>query len=290
MAKSGGLAARYPREGFRSEYIAQYIFSAFGTSTIVTQGNDIGIDLLCNLVDFDGKVIIFKSSYGVQVKSSGAKFRFVGKQATKWLSLLEYPLLLVDVSKDNGQVKIYSTWNINRFLFSLHSDDEINFPDEIFFDTTEDDELRTPTPEGLIPVGKPILDFNINEIGDPGARNYFLTIIDEWLSFDNQNYVLRRSGVSTAFGYTNWETNKSLEHSHRVWYKPYVYSPHHVVKIKNLLADCFVALGYYNRDNFTGSGNDVFKNEFNTLRNYAQNYLDKELLDKLANGLFENEL
>jgi hypothetical protein len=60
--RSGGITTRNYREGFRSEYIAHYVFSAFGTSVPVTVGNDIGIDLLCNLTDFDGTVITVKST------------------------------------------------------------------------------------------------------------------------------------------------------------------------------------------------------------------------------------
>ena len=38
---SGGVTARNTRQGFRSEYIVKYIFSAFGTAVDVSAENDL---------------------------------------------------------------------------------------------------------------------------------------------------------------------------------------------------------------------------------------------------------
>jgi len=288
MAKSGGVTARNTRQGFRSEYIARYFFSAFGTAVEVSQGNDIGIDILCNLTKFNGLLITVKSSYGVQVKSSDDAFTYAGKQATTWLSNLEYPLLLTSVDKKNSRIKIYSAWNINRFLLSLNSDDEQTFPEEIKFITSNDEELGEPNINGTIPVGKPILDFEFSDIDDPDKSENYFNVLEEWLEIDNRNYLLRRSGVSCAFGYTKWETNRSPKEFH-VWYKPYFYSPHHANKIKQLLAEAFVPLGLYTKASSDGGQIQHFKTEFNDLKTFVDKYL-RDKMDDFSKGVFENEL
>jgi hypothetical protein len=289
MPLSGGVTARNTRQGFRSEYIARYIFSAFGTAVEVSQGNDIGIDILCNLTSFDGRLITVKSSYGVQVKSTGSEFKYIGKQATTWLSKLEYPLLLASVDKSNARIKIYSAWNLNRFLLSLHSEDEHTFPGEICFITSNDEELAEPNNNGIIPVGRPILDFEYSDIDDPRKFESYYKVLDEWLEIDNRNYLLRRAGISCAFGYTKWETNKSLNESLRVWYKPYFYSTFHATKIKKLLAEAFVSLGLYDKASSNGGQFENFKNEFNDLKLFSDKHLNAYMDDK-GKEVFKDKL
>jgi hypothetical protein len=287
--KSGGVTARNTRQGFRSEYIARYIFSAFGTAVEVSQGNDIGLDILCNLTSFNGLLIFYKSSYGVQVKSNEDDFVYTGKQATTWLSMLEYPLLLASVDKKSGRIKIYSTWNLNRFLLSLHTNDENSFPDQIKFITSDDDQLGDPELNGNIPVGKPILDFEFSDIDDPEKYDAYYKVLDEWLEFDNRNYSLRRAGVPLTFGYIKWETNKGLDASMRIWHKATYYSPFHTDKIKNLMAQALIPLGMYNKDNFKGSTQPHFKDEFNDIKKFIDKYLT-EFMDDWGKGVFDNDL
>ncbi len=269
MAKSGGVTARNTRQGFRSEYIVRYILSAFGTAVEVSQGNDLGIDILCNLTSFDGLLITYRSSYGVQVKSHGYDFKYKGKQATKWLSKLEYPLLLASVDKENARIRIYSCWNLNRYLLMLNLDDENSFPDEIKFVPSEDDDLKEPTVDGVIPVGKPILDFNYFDIEDEVSWERYYKVLDGWLEIDNKNYLLRRVGISCAFGYIKWEVNRALDESVRMWYKPYFYSPQHTNKIKDILVEALVPLGLYTKASSHGGQIQPFKDEFNDLKRYA---------------------
>ena len=292
MGNSGGITARNFREGFRSEYIANYIFTAFGTAVQVTQGNDMGIDLLCNLAEFVGTSIIFRSSYGVQIKSEGTEFAYSGTVATKWLSKLEYPLLLAEVSKRDAWIKIYSTWNINRFLLGLHSDNEAHFPEKIKFVTSnDDDKLKEPTSDGIIPVGKPILHFNFYEMDNEEQRDNYRTILSEWLDFDNRNYMFRRAGVSFATGYTKWATNKSVKEigGDREFYTPYYYSAFHKGKNKTVLANAFIPIALFCKGYYMESNDEIYKREFNAIREYSNTYLFEEL-DEFGKHLFKDEL
>ncbi len=66
--RSGGLITYNLREGFRSEYLAHYAFSAFGPSIQIQREDDFGLDLICNLSEQEGNMLITKLAYGVQVK------------------------------------------------------------------------------------------------------------------------------------------------------------------------------------------------------------------------------
>ena len=51
---SGGILAYNFREGYRSEYLAHYIFSGFGPAIPVAREDDFGLDLICNISKRDG--------------------------------------------------------------------------------------------------------------------------------------------------------------------------------------------------------------------------------------------
>ena len=292
MGNSGGLTARNPREGFRSEYIAEYIFSGFGTAVQVTQGNDTGIDILCSLTTFEGNLIFVKSSYGVQVKSKGEAFKYSGKQATKWLSTLEFPLLLTEVDKESATVKIYSTWNLNRFLLALHSDKEENFPEDIVFITGEDQagNLQEPNPKtGEIPVGHPIIELTVSDICKKGLRQKYWSLIDEWLTFDHENYINRRRGIPIAYGYIQWKTNHSFSEAMKIWFKLYYYSNFHDEKVRGVLGNATAAIGVSLRNRFYNHGESSAKEEFNQLHPYIKKYLWKYLPEDVKKD-FENPI
>lgn len=289
MAKSGGVTARNTRQGFRSEYIARFIFSAFGPAVEVSQGNDIGLDLLCNLTEFNGHLIVYKSSYGVQVKSIGTKFIYQGKQATKWLSLLEYPLLLATIDKPGGRIQIYSTWCLNKYILSLNSDEENSFPECIEFATGLDDFDSSDIAKGIIPVGKPILDFEYSEIDDAEKFEHFYKVLSEWLSFDNENYLIRRAGIPIVFGYTKWESNKGLDLSQRLWSKEVYYSPFHSNKTHALIAKALISIGLFNKENFYYNRMTAFRDDFNELKRFADRFLAGHL-DDFGRGVFDKEI
>lgn len=286
---SGGVTARNTRQGFRSEYIAKYIFSAFGTAVDISSENDIGLDLLCNLTYDQNKLIVYKSSYGIQVKSEGTPFRYSGKQATTWLSKLEFPLVLVTVDKIKSRIKVYSTWNLNRYLLGLHSDNETSYPDVLTFDTSNTSSLNAPDyNKGIIPVGKPILDFKFMDIDDSETCSNLYAVLSEWLELENKNYAIRRAGVSMAFGYTNWETNKKPSEEGE-WYKPYFYSPFHTEKIMNLLTEVWPVLGLYYKESSKHNADEAFRSTFNDLFVFAEKHLSKRFGD-FEKGIFDKQL
>jgi len=184
MSNSGGIITYNLREGYRSESLAQYILSAFGPCIPITREDDYGIDLLCNLAERNGVMQIIKTAYGVQVKSDGTDFEFRGVQAIEWLLNFEFPFLLCVVNKGTASIEIFSTWNVNKLLLMLDPNNKSNFPELIKFVPDSNETLGEPTingKEAIVPIGKPILSFNVTEIGDSTKRaNYWkiLTITD----------------------------------------------------------------------------------------------------------------
>ena len=69
-----GAIAKNAQEGTRSEYLAQYVLSAFGTAIPVPHPEDSGIDLYCTLGHRVGRRFLVEHQYLVQVKAQKTRF------------------------------------------------------------------------------------------------------------------------------------------------------------------------------------------------------------------------
>ena len=58
-----GSLARGFHEGSRSEYLAQFVFSSFGTAIPVPHQEDTGIDLYCTLLEQGGGLVVFSDTF-----------------------------------------------------------------------------------------------------------------------------------------------------------------------------------------------------------------------------------
>jgi hypothetical protein len=70
--KMPGSVAANLHEGSRSEYLAQFVFSSFGTAIPVPHQEDSGLDIYCTLLERDGQRAWPRAYYSVQVKSTMA--------------------------------------------------------------------------------------------------------------------------------------------------------------------------------------------------------------------------
>ena len=269
---SGGLLAYNFREGYRSEYLAHYIFASFGPAIPVAREDDFGLDLICNISKREGKVQLVESSYGIQIKSIGTDFKFTKKEAIKWLFHLDFPLLFAEVDKAKLTIRIFSTWSLNWFLLGIDSSDDSSWPDEISFFPSASEEFGSPDlATGTIPIGKPILDFSLNDLADNGKREYFQNVLEEWIDLDKKNYFARKAGLSTFYGYTQYETNKKISEQELVWYRQYNYSDSFYKKSKDILCDAISVIGLYCKNN-----GKAFESEFNDLKQYLEKHCNAE--------------
>ena len=71
-----GAYAPNPHEGSRSEILADYLFSSWGTVTPVRRQDDYGVDLYCTLSDRIGQRAVVRDYFVVQVKSGNDAWMF----------------------------------------------------------------------------------------------------------------------------------------------------------------------------------------------------------------------
>jgi hypothetical protein len=102
----GAFAANL-HEGSRSEILADYLFSTWGTVTPVRLQDDYGVDLYCTLSDRVGHRAVVSGSFVVQVKSTTDPWTLGDKTAVEWLVKYPTPLFLACVDKKNAILRVY---------------------------------------------------------------------------------------------------------------------------------------------------------------------------------------
>lgn len=118
------------REGDRSEYLAQYFFSAFGLVTPIPRQEDIGFDFVCSIADQEAGRLSFNNQFLISVKSFGSPCIDLKPAPSDsesllhmaWLFQLELPLLLAVVEKESQEIRVFSTlpiWFI-RYAVQCH--------------------------------------------------------------------------------------------------------------------------------------------------------------------------
>lgn len=109
-------------EGSRSEYLAQYVFSSFGTASAIPHQEDHGFDLYCTLAQRGGAVAWADKPYSVQVKSDDRPWELKNRESVEWLVRHPLPLFLCVVDKALLRLRVYQTtpkyyyWTINEPL------------------------------------------------------------------------------------------------------------------------------------------------------------------------------
>jgi hypothetical protein len=167
------------RMGDRSEYLAQYFLSAFGVSVLVPRQEDIGIDFYCSLAEKNGRHLIYRWPFWVQVGSEGSKkFEYGGVTTGDWkrweiegLRDLQIPFFVGLVDKEKRCLRLFSSsakwfllnsrWPIGQL--DLCSDDTRD-PMQ-YYQTGEVDTQQGRLPCFQIPLGAPILEVTLEDIG-----------------------------------------------------------------------------------------------------------------------------
>ena len=106
MGSPGAVAANY-YQGARSQYLAHYVFSMFGTAMHVPHEVDTGFDLACTLTRTSGGRGEPYAYYSVQVKSTPDPWVFDGPGPVQWLLESPAPLLFCILDKRTTKFTIY---------------------------------------------------------------------------------------------------------------------------------------------------------------------------------------
>src|SRR5271166_3617840 len=93
---TGAVAANF-HEGSRSEILADYLFSMWGTVSPVRRQSDYGIDLFCTMTERIGQRARVRDYFSVQVKSTEGPWKFNDVDSVKWSVEHPGPLFLCTV-------------------------------------------------------------------------------------------------------------------------------------------------------------------------------------------------
>ena len=123
MPSPGAVAANL-YQGSRSEYLAQYVFSMFGTAALVPHEADYGLDLFCTRTRTERGRAEPYAYYAVQIKSTPDPWVFDGPGSVRWILEYPAPLLFCVVNKNAAEkVARFSVYQlIARFQAAIMPD------------------------------------------------------------------------------------------------------------------------------------------------------------------------
>lgn len=184
-----GAIAPNLHEGSRSEIIADYLFSSWGTVTPVRRQDDFGIDLFCTLTKRIGQRAFVTDHYSVQVKSTTDPWILEGSDSVEWLANHPTPLYLACVDKNGGRLSIYRT--AARFLAAMWPHDRLVLtPSEA--DEGECPQWRDPA---NFDMSAPILRVTFADLAEPERVAYLRTVFEHWVAVDRNQCNMRRMGL-----------------------------------------------------------------------------------------------
>jgi hypothetical protein len=194
-------------EGSRSEYLAQYIFSSFGTAVPVPHQEDTGLDIYCTLLEEDGKRAWPRAYYSVQVKSTMDPWVFGSPESVRWIIEHPLPIFLCIVKKDEARILIYHTTpRFAAWILPLHKErlelipgtEKKARPVETSWEVGSSFELKAP-----------ILNFTILEALDDNFRAQIAAVLKFWISYDMENIFRINCGNHFFRAPYEYETNRA---------------------------------------------------------------------------------
>jgi hypothetical protein len=201
MSKTGATVYGF-HEGTRSEYFAQCVLSAFGTSVPVPHPEDHGIDFYCTLTERIGQLIWAKASYSVQVKSERV-WVLEGRQSVDWLIKHPLPLFLGVMDKKTLTFRIYHT--TPRFYPWALGDS----PDRLELTMTEETVGQSTEWSGGYKFRLvPILSIEMAQLAsDPAYAQNARDVLESWIAVENRNLAYMMVNIRVWEMPDKYETN-----------------------------------------------------------------------------------
>jgi hypothetical protein len=200
----GSIAAN-AYEGYRSEYLALYAFSMFGTAVVLPNEADYGLDLACTLTEREGRVARPYAYYSLQVKSGDLKWEYNNSSKIKWLVEYPAPLLFCTVEKDALQIRVY------HMSQRHHVATRTDRPELLTVIPGRNSENRVPISwdaEGSIYLGDPILDFTVMDLQEDAKFATFKAVLSYWVESDLRNIVRQQMAMRASSGPSRYVTNE----------------------------------------------------------------------------------
>lgn len=186
-----GAYAPNRHEGSRSEILADYLFSSWGTVTPARRPDDYGIDLYCTLSDRIGQRAVVRDYFVVQVKSGTDPWVFEHEESVKWLVEYPNPLFLACIDKKNLSVSVYhvmprfQVWALGKLPVRL----------ELKPEGRDDGESVTWENGETFSLSAPIIRATIAELSDKDKMEALCKVFQFWVQFDRENCDMVRQGL-----------------------------------------------------------------------------------------------
>jgi hypothetical protein len=202
---SVGSIATNLHEGSRSEYLAQYVFSSFGTAVPVPHQEDTGLDIYCTLLERDGRRAWPRAYYSIQVKSTMEPWIFGSPESVRWLIEHPLPIFLCIVHKAEARILLYHTTpRFAAWILPLHK----NRLELIPGTETRARPIDTSWQEGCsFELKAPILDFTIQQALEDAFRARLAGILKLWIDNDMENIFRIKCGNHHFQTPYDYETN-----------------------------------------------------------------------------------
>jgi hypothetical protein len=180
----GALAANFRRANI-AEGLAIQMIRPFAAVAPVAREEDFGVDLIGTLLYRDGKRLLARESFFVQVKTqTAARFEFVG-DGIDWLRQMRLPYFPVVVNLGEASVSLY-TINGQRLAFLHHSR-----VDRIIYCVDGD---------GLddFPLGEPLMKWTLQDAVHPDFPAWACSVLKPAIDAEsfNQHYGRAQSVLS----------------------------------------------------------------------------------------------
>jgi hypothetical protein len=204
ISQVGSIASNL-HEGSRSEYLAQFVFSSFGTAIPVPHQEDSGLDIYCTLLERDGQRAWPRAYYSLQVKSTMTPWVFDSPESVRWIIEHPLPIFLCIVLKSEARILVYHT--TPRFaVWALPTQ-----PKRL--ELIPGTEAKAHTVDwgkgNTFNLKAPILNFTIEEILDHDFRAHVAGVLKHWIDYDVENLFRIKSGIHYFRVPSNYETNST---------------------------------------------------------------------------------
>lgn len=186
-----GAYAHHFHEGSRSEILADYLFSAWGTVTPVRRADDHGLDLYCTLADKIGRRAVVREYFVVQVKSDNSPWVFAYPESVRWLVEYPSPLFLAVVEKKKQLIRVYhvmprfAVWALGKLPKRLKLKPED--ADAALYSAWENAET--------VALKAPILRLTISDLLNDKKMKELRRVFAHWVTLDRKNCDLMRFGL-----------------------------------------------------------------------------------------------
>ena len=212
MPSPGAVAANL-YQGSRSEYLAQYVFSMFGTAALVPHEADYGLDLFCTRTRTDRGRAEPYAYYAVQVKSTPDPWVFDGSGSVRWI--LQYPAPLLFCVVDKNVAKKVARFSVYQLIARFRAAVMPDPPRSLTLvpgDPGATDQTHRPAiswdPDGRMQMGPPILQFTFDQLYDDDMSRLIGDVLDYWIVNDLRNILRQQIGMRAAPGPPDYATNE----------------------------------------------------------------------------------